>query len=470
MADPCPRGLARDPFRSPLYWAVFIAGLAWALVLWARAAPLSSALDDEIGHFLIARDVWVHPALLLNAWGRVGTTLAFAVPAAAGLTWARAAALAMSAATVVMTTQVARLLGVRALVLIPVFLWFQPWFHFYAHAVVTEIPFSLVMVTGCSAALRSRWALASVLFGALPLIRHEGIAVLGLWLAFLLYQRRPRLVALAALPLLAYQTAFAPTYDTAPFALYFHTKPTTAYGHGSWLHYLVPLGRSLGPLVTLLAFVGLVVSRANRRLLLFVAPYALYALVEAGIFRFGLFGSGGDVGYLLPVATAAAVAAAAAVDWILDTARARFLAPRVPALAACLLAIATAAWALRTHPTRADGAAVPMRQAVRFLEGRSADMSAVTATHVWYFELSHVTLPVGDGLRSPWSRPTRPGRIAPGGLAVWDCFYSNRFGLRWRRLRASRFSEVARFGGGRVVVLSRSGAGAALPASAGCPG
>jgi hypothetical protein len=432
-------------------------------VLWTRAAPLASALDDEIGHFLIARDVWVHPALMLNAWGRVGTTMAFAAPAAAGLEWARAAALAMSAATVLVATQVARVLGVRTLALVPVLLWFQPWFHRYANAVLTEIPFSLVMITACWAALTSRLAWASALFGALPLIRHEGIAVLGLWIVFLLAQRRPRLIGLAVLPLLAYQTAFALTYDTAPFAVYFHTKPTTTYGHGSWLHYVVPLARSIGPVVALLAAAGLVAARHNRRLLLFVAPFALYALVEAVIFRFGLFGSGGDVGYLLPLATAAAVVAAAGVD--------RMLASyRVPAVtvAVSLLVIATAVWGLRTSPAHADRAAAPMRQAVHFLRNRGADMSAVTATHVWYFELAHVRLPVGDGLHSPWSHPTRPGRTAPGGLVAWDCFYSNRFGLRWLRLRAARFHELARFGRGAVVILAREGGGARLRASSGC--
>lgn len=59
-------------------------------------------LDDEVGHFLVARDSWVHPQLLLNAWGRVGTTIAFVLPAAAGLDVARGAALAMSAATFVL--------------------------------------------------------------------------------------------------------------------------------------------------------------------------------------------------------------------------------------------------------------------------------------------------------------------------------------------------------------------------------
>ena len=38
---------------------------------------------------------------------------------------------------------------------------------------------------------------------------------------------------------------------------------------------------------------------------------------------------------------------------------------------------------------------------------------------------------------------------------MWDCSYSDRFGLRWSRLRRAGFVQLARFGGGRVVVLQR---------------
>lgn len=441
---------ARSPFRSPLYWAAFAAGLAWTVVMWVRAAPLASALDDEIGHFLIARDAWVHPQLLLNAWGRVGTTAAFFLPAAGGLEVARAAALAMTAGAVLIATQVARLVGVRALALVPVFFWFQPWVHFYGNAVLTEVPFTLVMLGACWAALAERTALASVLFGVLPLMRHEGIAVLGLWAVFLVVRRRWRDLAFAAVPVVAYQLAFALAFSTAPFSLYFRTTPSSPYGHGGWFHYVLPLVRSIGPVVALLAAAGLVLARRDRRVLLLAAPFVLLALVETVIFRFGLFGSGGNADYLLPLAAFAAVAAALAADRILDAAPRQWIAP-----VAGVLALATAGYALRTHPARADPVARSMRSAVRYLRARHADMSRVTATHVWFYELSGTSIPAGDGLHSPWSRPKRPALLAPGSLVVWDCSYSDRFGLRWKRLRRSDFAELRRFGHRHVVVFQR---------------
>jgi hypothetical protein len=444
--------------------------LAWTIVLWARAAPLWSALDDEVGHFLLARDAWEHPGLMLNLWGRTGTTLSFMLPAAAGLGVARAAALAMSAATVLVATAVARFLGVRALALVPIFLWFQPWFHHYGNTVLTEIPMTLAMVAACWAALAERRALASLLFGVLPLMRHEGIAVLGLWGLLLIWRRDWRLLALALAPFVLYHAIFSLVFWEPPFAVYFRTNPTRFYGHGGWLHYALPLARSLGPPVALLAAAGLWLGRRDRRLVLLAAPYVLYALVEVIIFRFGLFGSAGSVVFLFPVAPFAAVAAAVGTEQLIALLeRAPHAALRgrasAPLLLGAVLALAAVGYGLRSNPASADSAAGPMRQAVRFLEARHVDVGRVTATHVWFFELSGADVPTGDkqvtGIHSPWSRPTRPRRLRPGALAVWDCFYSDRFGLRWRRLAASGFRVLARFGGGRVVVLRRGGRGRA---------
>lgn len=464
----------RSPFRSPLYWAAFLAGLGWAVVLWVRAPPLASVLDDEIGHFLIARDAWVHPALILNTWGRTGTTVPFMLPAAAGLGVARAVALVMSAVTVVVATQIARAVGVRALALVPIFLWFQPWFHLYGSAVLTEVPFSLLMAAGCWAALAGRDEVASLLFGLLPLVRHEGIAIVGLWGLFLVLRRRWRPLALAAVPVLVYQAAFSIVFREAPFALYFHTAANRPYGHGGWLHYALPLARSVGPPVVLLAAAGLALGRRNRRLLTLSVPYVLLVVVETVIFRFGLFASGGNADYLLPLAVFAAVAAALGADRLVDAASARRFRIAVgrpvvaSAAVASLLAVAAIGYALRTEPAHADRGAEPMRSAVRFLAARHTDMSRVTATHVWFFELSGARIPGGDGLHSPWSNPSRPHLLPHGSIVVWDCFYSNRFGLRWSRLARSGFRELARFGGGRVVVLQRGRRPRSLPAQPRC--
>jgi hypothetical protein len=189
------------------------------------------------------------------------------------------------------------------------------------------------------------------------------------------------------------------------------------------------------------------------------------------IFRFGLFAGAGYGIFLLPVAPFAAVAAAVGVERSQALgadllARRRFVAA-VPAVLAAVIVLATVGNALRSRPLTADGAGAPMRQAVAFLDARHIDPARVAATHVWYFALSGAPVP-GGGLQSPWSHPARPRRQPDGAVDVWDCFYSNSFGLKWRWLRAAGFHELARFGGGRVAVLRRAPGGRPLGRPAVC--
>jgi hypothetical protein len=201
-----------------------------------------------------------------------------------------------------------------------------------------------------------------------------------------------------------------------------------------------------------------VARRRDRRLLLLAAPFAALVLLETVIYRYGLFGSGGNADYLLPVAALAAITAALGADWLVAAVRVRGVrgSPAAAAALTTLLAAGTGAYALRTNPAHADQAARPIRAAVDYLDARHLDPGHATATHVWFWALSGAAIPGGDGIHSPWSRPPKPRHLPMHSIVVWDCFYSNRFGLKWRALTAAGFKQLAGFGGSRVVVLERT--------------
>lgn len=456
----------RSRGRSPLYWLAFAAGLAWSALLWARSPRLSSPLDDEIGHFLISRDVPADPALALDLWGRAINTVVYVPSALLGLEAARGFSLLIAAATVLVATRVAELLGVRCLALVPVLLWFQPWFHGNSTAVLTELPFTLALIGGCCAWLSGRTTPASVLFGVLPLVRHEGIAMLGLWCLLLLAERRWRAIAIAVAPFLLYQAAYALVFDEPPFGVYFGAEPTKYYGSGGWTHFALPLIRSASPVVALLAAVGLVLGWRDRRLILMAVPFTVYLLLQVVFFRFGLFGSGGLAVFLLPLAPFLAVTAALGAQRLAEAAARRTRWRHAGTALAGVAALGTVLYGLRSTPLQPDPAAGPIEQAVRMMERRGLDAQPVTSTHVWFYELSGQRLParVGhvDAFDTPWSRPRPPRSLAPSTVVVWDCFYSDRFGLRWRDLRASGFRELGRFGSGEAVVLRKGGGGRPL--------
>ena len=228
-----------------LYWLIFLAGLAWLVVLGANSP--GTPVQDEIGHFLLAKSAWQYPVLILNLWGRSANTMFYMLPALGGLGAARLFSIGIATVIVWLATQLARQVNVQSLFLIPLLLWFQPWYADLSYAVITEIPFSFLLIAGIYFAAKNRLLFASVLFGLLPLVRHEGIVLTGLWLLFLVYKRRVWLgFILASTPILLFNLIYYSIFQHWPFEIYLSPTPTDWYGAGGWLHFIDPLVSDVG--------------------------------------------------------------------------------------------------------------------------------------------------------------------------------------------------------------------------------
>jgi hypothetical protein len=142
--------------------------IAGGLVLIARHAFASTgaALDDETGHYLICRDAWHDPKLLLSIWGRVVNSLVYFVPAAFGWEGPQVASAAMVAAVAWTVYRLAARLDVPLPHLAPVFLMLQPWVVMNGHVCRTEIPFMLFLTIGYYAHIVGRPLTAAGLYYA----------------------------------------------------------------------------------------------------------------------------------------------------------------------------------------------------------------------------------------------------------------------------------------------------------------
>ena len=298
---------------SVLYVLTFGMGLIWTVGLWLRSPGVP--VQDEIAHVLIARWAWRYPSLLLSVWGRPVNTLVYFVPALGWLPGARLCSIGLSCATVLLATAIASRLGLRRLFLLPLLLWFQPWFGDLSYTAITEVPFMLCLTLACWLALNERLGWAALCFGLLPLIRHEGVALTGLWCGYLVLRRawRPLLVAFG--PLLFYNGLFFALYRQWPFAIYLQPRPTTLYGSGGWLYFGAPLLDAVSLPVAGLALLGCIVLRRRALVLL---GYVVYVALQMIIYRFGLYASGGYALFLLPFAPGVAVAASIGLDWLAE--------------------------------------------------------------------------------------------------------------------------------------------------------
>ena len=303
---------------------VFVAGLAWTVSLWLRSPGTS--FQDEIGHFLIARYAWNYPVLVLDVWGRFVNTLLYMLPSLFGLNGARLASVLMSCATVLLTTRVSYLLGVRHLFLVPLFLWFQWWGADLMYTASTTVPFTLFLVLAIHEWIAGRFETASIAMGLLPLIRHEGIALLGIWCLYLVAQRRWQAVLVGGIPTALYNAvyfvALHPSLQELPLFIYFKPHPPSPvhYGSGTWFHYVLPTMHGVGSAIGLWAAIGVVPAWRLRRPILYLTPYAIYFIVHTIIYHYGSFDSGGYYLFISPTAPAFAILAALGADSLLKPA------------------------------------------------------------------------------------------------------------------------------------------------------
>jgi len=413
-----------------MYAAMFAAGAAWTLSLLLRSPGVAN--HDEVTHTLIARLSWRHPTMVLDQWGRVGHTLLYVIPSLGGLTGARVMSLLLSCLTVLAATKLAHTFGVQRLWLVPLFLWFQPWFNDVGYTAMTEVPFALGLTAAVLCAVQQRWSLAAVITGTLPLIRNESIVYVGLLGLVLLAGRRWKPLALMLVPELLYNVLYLLAHGRLGAGNFAHADHGSFYGHGGWSYYVPGAWHGIGAVVTVLAGVGCLVAVRRGRNALWLLAYPIWFALHTVVYHYGLYASGGYIVFLTPLAPGAAILAALAVDTAGTQLRAARAAPNVlratGIVAAGALIAVTAAIGLRTDPHPLDGDGQVMRDTAHWIDDHGYGSRPVITTHPWFAYFHHY------GRQQMLSGTFDAAKVRPDTLLVWDLHYSSRYGIDYALL------------------------------------
>jgi len=306
------------------FWVSWLLAIAWSL--YRCLTNEAWILDDELTHYLISKDVWSDPKELWHPWSRPGRNLLQFVPAYFGLTAARLWTLFLAGFALWLTGREAKRIGMQGVAFLPLLIGFQWWFPELSYPVLTQTPFMVSWIAAIYFSMRERWVIASLLWGYLPLVRHEGIVLSGLWGLWVIFgpggfarhllkgKWRDSLEAFPKalwygfwtfVPLIVMNIASGLMRGEWPYQLLFESKPTEYYGSGSLWLYLKHLIINCGFPVVILMVIGLWKKwRQFEWKMLLWWTYPAYFLLHSVIYWKGLFASGGYYHFIMPMAPA----------------------------------------------------------------------------------------------------------------------------------------------------------------------
>jgi hypothetical protein len=330
-ADPHHDALPRDAPRGgpaplerfgrwvePLAVALTLAGLVAAIVL----ACLTEGFyhDDDIGHYIFARDAWYDATARWHSWARPGYNLPTMFAAHFfGMFGCRVFSAFQTAGIAYLAYRIARRLlpgGGWTVALTPALVWVQPLVMTAAFTTLTETTAGLYLTLAVWLVLRGNRVWGCLAAGLSFITRYELAALAPIFAAVVIRDAlvasqwkagralrswRPWACAGAMLaPPVAYMaivhlSGFPPNISPVQFM----RNDVEEYGRGPWRHHLVNLVILSGWGVLTLASVS--ATTLIRRTWLPAALSAGLVLLHTVIFHFGLVASGGYERFLIPV-------------------------------------------------------------------------------------------------------------------------------------------------------------------------
>ncbi|MBS3733423.1 MAG: hypothetical protein KGY99_00660 [Phycisphaerae bacterium] len=304
-------------------------GLAVALILGLLGDGVYQ--DDDIAHFLFARDAWDNTESMLHWWARPGYNLPTMLAAPFGLDACRALSALQTAGVALLAWLIARRVGVGRWwsLAATLFVWAQPLVMTLAETTLTETPAALYLTLGTWLYLRGNRVWGAVAVSPAFVTRLETLALAPVFVAALAWDawraadgrlgpalRRYWLWGSAACLLWAPAAyclaAWLVDLPAASSPLYIFLRGhSAAYGRGAWHHYAVRWAQASSVGIAALALAGAV--RLGRRAALVTALALGLVVLQGMIFSFGLFASGGYARFLVPVGGLVAVLAAGGI-------------------------------------------------------------------------------------------------------------------------------------------------------------
>jgi hypothetical protein len=289
---------------------------------------------DSITHYLISRNAFTHPELLLHHWGKPLFTLLSMPFAQFGFKGIEVYNCLVSALCAYLAFLSSKKMQFRYAWMVYPFMLFAPKFFLGQFSGLTEPTFALCLIAGFYFMLDDKPVLALLIISLSPFVRTEGFIILIIYGIYLLLDKRWSLIPWLLVGLILYSVIGSFYYHDLLWV--FHENPYAGgknnYGHGTLDHYAVQLMYVLGVpfyILLVLAFVFFVVNVVRGKYRLgdsfslksFILLYGclLGFIVSHTLFWWlGIFNSFGMVRIMICIVPLAAVVAVQALHYLGD--------------------------------------------------------------------------------------------------------------------------------------------------------
>lgn len=295
--------------------------------------------QDSWNHYLFARWSFEHPELILDLWGKPFFTALAAPFAQGGIGCVYAFNVISTLAAAWLTYLTGRKLGMRNAWMLILLMGLQPVVLANVYSALTEPTNALVLSWVMYLLVSHRYFMGIIVASFLPIIRTEGLVLIGSLIPFLYFRGKLKHTLLLLSGSLVFALVAALISGEWDYFIshnpYFQFEAEGKFdpGHGSFLHYLQSQKSITGLWVTVLIFLSLLFlvnygfSRYKKhtphemsQFILWVALplFGGYFLAHSFIWYAGMLGSHGLVRVFMVVSPAAALLAQYALHKIMS--------------------------------------------------------------------------------------------------------------------------------------------------------
>ena len=216
---------------------------------------------DSIGHYNIARYAFRHPWLFVDHWGKPLFTALSAPFAQFGLQGSIFFNIICGLLSAWLIYRIAKELNFKyALPAIP-FSLFAPIYMVTLFTSLTEILFSLVLVSGIYFFLKQKYILSAIIISLIPYARTEGLMFPAIFLLAFILARKLKAIPFLFTGFIIFSAAgYFHYHDFLWFfsAMPYSEKGSAIYGSGSFWYYMDRFHQLLGFPLTILAVLGMI--------------------------------------------------------------------------------------------------------------------------------------------------------------------------------------------------------------------